>query len=339
MATLPDSGTCTLFEKVRQHLQRNLALPVLPYALAGAASRADAQLWQIGSSIRLMAVKPASSLTAEPILLASPLPQEYAALLVCDYVPSKLGAQLRAQGVYYADAAGNAWFKHPELVVSVQGCPPPKAEATVVSPANQVQLLRLLLQLLLEPGLAAYSVPGMAARTQLPPAVVRQALRSLAELDLWREEGQGGTLAQAANYWVYHYAKTLRSRLNGQRYRLRDLSTVDDWTQRSLPAECLWSGEAAAHLLLGQGQAPEIFTLYSQMPRARLAQQLDLVPYSQGQIEVLNAFIPSSFFAKSDARCVPPLLAYADLLASQKPHCAELAQQLRARYLEDLLLE
>jgi hypothetical protein len=313
-------------------------MPVLPYAVGNACGHSDAQLWQIGSAICLLALKPASALTANPIILDSPLPKDYPAILVCDYVSNKLGATLRAQGVYYADAVGNAWFKHPKLLVSVQGCPQSKVKATVVSPANQVHLLRLLFQLLLEPVLATYSVPNIAIHTQLSPAVVRQALHSLDKLGLWKQEiALSNRLTQAASYWISYYAKTLRCRLNAQRYRPRDPAALVNWSQYRLPAECLWSGEVAAHLLLNKGVPPNRFTLYSQMPRLQLIQKLDLVPHSHGHIEILNAFVPSTFFAPNDARCVPPLLVYADLLASQKPHCAELAQQVWARYLVNLL--
>jgi hypothetical protein len=318
---------------VRQCLQRRLALPVRAWS----ASQPEAQVWQIGAAIRLLAT-PSVAGPMPP----SPAPADYPTLLVYDHVSGSLGEQLRAQGTCYADAAGNAWLQHPKLVTGVPDTAgPPLAELVVSSPAWHVQLLRLLFQLVLTPDLAAYAVPRLAARTQLPIAVVRQVLRSLAAQGVWHDEAPLGVspllLPAPARYWLAHYASTLRRRLNGQRYRTRCPTPLADWAQRALPAECLWSGEAAAHLLLSRPVLPSSLTIYSQLPRPQLVRQLDLVPSAKGPIEILNAFAPATCFAPTDPRCVPPLLIYADLLASENPAHEDLAYELHARYLGKLL--
>jgi hypothetical protein len=314
-------------------LQRRLALPVRAWA----GGEPETQVWQIGAALRLLAT-PSVAGAVPP----RPAPADYPPLLVYDHVPGTLGAQLRAQGTSYADAAGNAWLQHPELVAGApEAAGPPLAELVVSSPAWHVQLLRLLFQLLLAPDLAAYAVPRLAARTQLPVAVVRQVLRSLAAQGVWHDEAPLGVspllLPAPARYWLRHYAGTLRRRLNGQRYRPRCPTPLADWAQRALPAECLWSGEVAARLLLGRPAPPSSLTIYSQLPRPQLVRQLDLVPSPQGCIELLNAFAPAICFAPTDPRCVPPLLAYADLLASQTLATETLAPELYARYLGELL--
>jgi hypothetical protein len=318
-----------LLEQVRQCLQRRLALPVRAWA----ASQPEAQVWQIGAAVRLLATPSVAGRTPP-----RPAAADYPPLLVYDHVPGTLGARLRAQGTSYADAAGNAWLPHPELAADASRSVPALA---VSSPAWHVQLLRFLFQLVLTPALAAAAIPRLAATTQLPVAVVRQLLRSLATQGFWHPEAPLGVspllLPAPAQYWLTHYAGTLRRRLNGQRYRPRCPTLLADWAQRGLPAECLWSGEGAAHLLLGSTAPPTSLTLYSQLPRPQLVQQLDLVPSPKGAIEVLNAFAPATCFAPADPRCVPPLLVYADLLASQNPTQQLLAHTLHARYLGDLL--
>jgi hypothetical protein len=336
VATLSFPTPDALLEQVRQRLQQSLALPIVPQQVG----TAPAQLWQLSPSIRVLAQPPGPPATQPRP--ARPQPEEYPTLWVYNYVSARHGEQLRAQGTYYADAVGNAWFRHPELLVSVQGCPRPKVTApAVVSPALQVQVLRLLFQLVLVPALATYAVPHLAAHTQLPVATVRRVLGHLTGQGLWREDAPLGSspllLPNPAQYWATHYAAVLRRRLNAHCYSPRDPADLARWHQRVLPAACLWSGEAAAHRLLGLPAAPASLTLYSQLPRSQVVQQLDLVPNTQGPIEILNAFAPSSCFAPADARCVPPLLVYADLLASQRPPAEALAQQLRVAQLADLL--
>jgi len=277
---------------------------------------------------------------AEPLLPAAPLawlPRRPSAFLLGP--PS---AAPVAQGVYCAGQVGPARRGQPGPVASGPGCGYPSASELVASsPAWHVQLLRLLFQLVLTPALAAHPVRSLAAHTQLPVAGVRQVLDSLAEQGFWLPDAPLGTspllLPAPAHYWLAHYGSTLRRRLNAQRYRPRCPTALASWAQRGLPAECLWSGAAAAHLLLGRPEPPTSLTLYSPLPRPQLVQCLDLVPATKGPIEILNTFAPLARCPLPDPRCVPPLLVYADLLASQKPADEALAQALRAQYLAEVL--
>jgi hypothetical protein len=215
------------------------------------------------------------------------------------------------------------------------------SEVLMSSPTGHVQLLRLLFQLVLVPELAASPLASLAAHTQLPATAVRQVLASLAKQGFWHEAAPPGTsplrLPAPAHYWLAHYAGILRRRLNAQRYRLRHPAPLASWAQLDLPTGCLWSGEAAAHRLLGHPAPPGSLTIHSHLPRPQLTQLLGLVPASKGPIELLNAFAPASFSAPTDPHCVPPLLVYADLLASPSPTAAALAATVRAHYLAELL--
>lgn len=236
-------------------------------------------------------------------------------------------------------AEARAW---PTTAAAYEPGPPPAlGEVLVSSPAWHVHLLRLLFQLVLRPELASCPAPSLAAHTQLPVAAVRQVLGSLAAQGYWHDAPAPGisplSLPAPAHYWLAHYAGTLRRRLNAQRYRPRHPATLATWSQRALPAGCLWGGEAAARRLLGCPAPLASATVYSQLPRPALVRQLDLLPAPRGPIELLNAFAPGDVAAAADASCVPPLLIFADLLASQKPEAAAQARELRARYLAGLL--
>lgn len=263
--------------------------------------------------------------------------------LVYDYLARQLDAEPWVRGIYEAEAASRPGCQAGGLVAARQsaGTPLQAGELLVSSPTWHVQLLRLLFQLVLSPGLTACPAPSLAAHTQLPVAAVRQVLASLSEQGFWQDNAPLGTsplrLPAPAYYWLAHYAGTLRRRLNAQRYRPRHPATLASWARHGLPLDCLWSGEAAAQLLLGRPEPPASLTIYSHLARPQLVQQLDLVPAPKGPIELLNAFAPAAYCAPTDPRCVPPLLVYADLLATQKPADELLAQELRTRYLAELL--
>lgn len=234
-------------------------------------------------------------------------------------------------------AEAKAWL----AATPAPDAPPALGAVLVSSPAWHVHMLRLLFQLVLRPELASCPAPSLAAHTQLPVAAVRQVLGSLAAQGYWHEAAAPGTsplgLPAPAHYWLAHYAGTLRRRLNAQRYRPRHPATLATWSQRALPAGCLWGGEAAARRLLGCPAPLASATVYSQLPRPALVQLLDLLPAPKGPIELLNAFAPAGFEAAGEVGCVPPLLAYADMLASPRPEVQALTHELRARYLAALL--
>ncbi|WP_375374091.1 type IV toxin-antitoxin system AbiEi family antitoxin [Hymenobacter aerilatus] len=119
----------------------------------------------------------------------------------------------------------------------------------------------------------------------------------------------------------------MRNRLNPQRYRW--LTAAPPTWPYPLPAGCVWSGEAAAQRLLGLAAAPPpLLMLYSTLPRAQLAHQLQLVPCQRGPVELLNPyFLPLS---PDLEQCAPPLVVYADLLAAATPRAAALAQDVKS---------
>lgn len=299
-------------------------------------TQADAPAWPGGPLPDPAAAEPGASPTDPAGAESAPSPDASARppLFMYDYLPSPFGASAWARGIFRADTASEAGSQQP-------GLPPHLGKLLVSSPTWHVQLLRLLFQLVLTPELAACPAASLAARTQLPVAAVRQVLASLAAQGFWQENGPPGTsplrLPAPAHYWLAHYASTLRRRLNAQRYRPRHPATLASVAWPGLPAGCLWSGEAAAHRLLGHPAPPSSLTIYSHLPRPQLVRQLGLVPAPKGPIELLNAFAPATCHAPTDPSCVPPLLVYADLLATQKPADAALAHELRERYLAELL--
>ena len=321
-----------LLEQVRLGLQQALAIRIS----AGPAADAAQQTWQLGTSARFSVV--ALPLVAESAwtgaldrLAQSGLPL----LVVAERISQQARTRLRERGICYADAAGNAWLRHAAgLLVALRGYQ--QASAVVASttatapPPTRLNVagMRLVFQLLLTPELVACSVRDIAKATRFSPSVVVRTLAYLAAYDLWSAEPQRWEALRPAiiDHWTQYYASTLRNRLNPQRYRWLTLAPPA-WPYR-LPAGCAWSGEAAAQLLLDAvGTPPPVVTIYSTMPRAQLAHHLQLVPCQRGPVELLNPYF--SLLTLDPEQCAPPLVVYADLLASAVPRTTTLAQQLR----------
>lgn len=272
---------------------------------------------------------------------------EQPAVLVTPYVSMEIGQQLRRQGLCYADAAGNAWLHHPatDLYILIEGRPRPAkakpAAGTVAGAAAgrafRKSGLRVLFHLLNEPGLASQPYRTIGERTDTPVATVGLIMVDLLQQGylVSEEPRQLRRRDELIRRWVEGYGDTLRPRLPALRYRWVDAPpAAAGWQHLLLGADTWWGGEPAAHLLLDGYLLPEFFTLYSTATRPALMRQLRMVPDPLGTVEVRPPFDQRLSATTPDGRCVPPLLAYADLLLSGDARNRETAQKLYARYLQ-----
>ena len=92
-----------------------------------------------------------------------------------------------------------------------------------------------------------------------------------------------------------------------------------------------WGGEIAAEMLTGYLK-PERITIYIEGKPDKLILAHRLRPDENGEIEILE-----TFWATDEARqpndAVPPLLVYADLMATTDPRNIETAKLIRDQHL------
>jgi len=119
--------------------------------------------------------------------------------------------------------------------------------------------------------------------------------------------------------WVTNYPIKLRPKLNVKRFQAENPNW---WKQLDVKHyEAQWGGEVAAEKLTGHLK-PNTVTLYMRPERMRqnltkLVVDNKLRAAPNGEIEVLEAFWDFDFDGPDDI--VPPLLVYADLLATMDP--------------------
>jgi hypothetical protein len=123
--------------------------------------------------------------------------------------------------------------------------------------------------------------------------------------------------------WVRAYGDVLRPKLVLARYRAAD----PQWW-RTAQLDCmlgLWGGEVAAAKMTGYLK-PEVVTIYRQGNLAPWLLEHRLTSDPAGPVELLAAFWHDPDIRQAD--CVLPLLAYADLLASDAERNIEAARVL-----------
>ena len=94
-----------------------------------------------------------------------------------------------------------------------------------------------------------------------------------------------------------------------------------------------WGGEPAGDVYTKFLQ-PEILTLYTNEKKADLIKNYRLIPDPEG-----NVLVYQKFWKEMDPETsvVPPVIAYADLLATGRKRCIETAQKIYEQHIENTL--
>lgn len=246
-------------------------------------------------------------------------------LLVAPFITREVAERCRQLQLPFIDTAGNAFLEGPGLFVYVVGQPRPaeprEGNFRALNPAG----LQIAFALACRPALLQTTYREIAARAGVALGTVGPVLKDLEARGYVRfRKGLDRKLVDPQRMieeWVTHYPVTLRPKLNPRRFQAdperlhqTDLAQLDAY----------WGGEPAAEKLT-RYLKPAQFTIYAREPIARLVAAARMRADGTGNVEVLDAFW--HFEADEDFRDVaPPILAYADLLATHDGRNAEAAR-------------
>ena len=247
-------------------------------------------------------------------------------LLVTSHVTGKQAAKLRSLGVPFFDTAGNAYFNEPPVYVFVSGRQA-EHEATrdKTSRAFTSSGLKTIFALLCKPGLEKKPYREIGAKGGVSHATIGWVMADLEQEGFLVDMGaRGRRLSNKEGLlkrWIEAYPEQLRPKLLLARYR----SEEPDWWTEVKPGDLgvYWGGEVAAAKLT-QYLRPEMVTVYAARKLPELQVKLGWRTDPKGNVEVLKKFWN---FEYEDERLgiVPPLLVYADLVASADDRNLEVA--------------
>jgi hypothetical protein len=254
---------------------------------------------------------------------------------VTDHVTPPLADALRAQGIEFIDAAGNAFLNQAPLLVFVKGQrPAQEAPALERGRAFQATGLQVLFALLARPELVTRPYREIAVAAGVAHGTVGWVMAELPRLAYVAKIGGGRRLINGERLldrWTEAYARTLRPRLLLGRYR-GDLGTLNQRTT-PWPEGVLVGGELAAARLT-RHLRPGTATLYAQAIDPKVLLKLVLKADTEGNVEFRRRFWN---FPPEETQLTPNLLVYADLLAIGDARCLETAQLLRGPLLARLV--
>ncbi|MGU7779984.1 type IV toxin-antitoxin system AbiEi family antitoxin [Burkholderia sp. PU8-34] len=265
-----------------------------------------------------------------------------ALMLVTRHVSADLAARLIEHDIPFLDAAGNAYLNRPEAFVMITGRPKPARASGVqrlpTARATTPKGMRIMFALATRPGLVARPYRAIAEASGVALGTVNLAMDDLAARGLVGQRRNGERViadwTRFVQEWVALYPSRLRAKLPSRRF---SGLTPDWWREFDFSAfDARLGGEPAADLLT-HDLKPAAVTIYTHgaVPN-RFLLQARLRPDELGDVEILEAFwapSPTLEWRVQDVPLVPPLLVYADLVATGDSRNLSAAATIHDQYL------
>jgi hypothetical protein len=249
-------------------------------------------------------------------------------LLVAPYITREVAERCRQLRLPFIDTAGNAYLEAPGLLVYVVG----RARTVelrhdryrALKPAG----LKLIFALLCRPGLLGENYRKIAMDAAVALGTVSSDMKDLETRGFFNLETHAARRKlldpeRMLEEWVTHYPVTLRPKLNLGRFQ----AEPERLRQADLPRQgAFWGAKPAAEKLT-RYLKPARFTIYAHEPLAKLIAAGRMRAAENGNVEILARFW--NFDADpAFPDVVPPILAYADLLATHDGRNAEAARMI-----------
>lgn len=256
-------------------------------------------------------------------------------LLAAPYITATLAEHCRRLDIQFIDTAGNAYLKAAGLQIYVTGQKRhPENTPHGVDRAMAVTGLRVMFAFLCNPALLNDPYRDIAKAAGVALGTVGRVFYALQKRGLLLGEGKKTTRRfvdrkRLIEEWVLNYPARLRPKLWAQRFRAPQ---ADWWKNINLDKYGgLWGGEIAGDMLTNYRNPGEA-VIYLPGDPNRLIIDAHLRDDPKGDVEILEKFWGFEIHA-AGKQTVPPLLVYADLLATQDPRNHELAKLVYERHI------
>lgn len=182
---------------------------------------------------------------------------------------------------------------------------------------------QIIFHLLQNKGNVDKTIREIAAASGVSIGSVHSTLADLAGRGYIVEDGKKRLLRKRMSLidrWAQAYADTLKAKLFIGQFIFLSAAVKERWQQIVLPETLSWGGEPAAMLMDGYLQ-PERWDIYTADKADALIATGRMIPAPQGDIYVYRRFWQGNG--------TPPLVVYADLLATEDDRCREAAARIK----------
>jgi len=269
----------------------------------------------------------------------------YKGMLITEYVNPNMAETLRKMDVAFLDLAGNAYLNEKPTLIYIKGNRAKEKIEKVknLKPARAFQAtgLKVLFGLLLKPELLQKPYRDIAEATNVALGTVAWVLTDLRNHGyLYEGKGNERKLIQKAKIieqWVAAYPEKLRPKLGLGIYLTDNPRWWNDVELERYNAQ--WGGEVAAAILTNY-LVPETAVIYADNLPAKLIVENKLTREAEGNVEILKRFWNPNLLQGTQRQdhfqhvTVPPLLIYADLMATADERNIEAAKMIREKILD-----
>ncbi len=255
-------------------------------------------------------------------------------ILVTDFVPPTIADKLRELDISFFDANGNAFFNEPEFYIFINS----RGRTLNVSTPKpnlifQASGLQLLFVLLSVPNAENKTYRELTEMSGVSLGTVSEVMSALtAELYLVKQDEKRTLFRKdrLMKRWVQSFSEILRPKLSEMQFEAED---VNWWKETGLAkvGDC-WGGEVAADILTGYLN-PTKALIYLKGSLLSLVKEHKLRRVKEGNVKIRRKFWN---FNEGDI-IAPPLLVYADLLATAESRNLEAAQIIYDEHLAGLV--
>lgn len=270
--------------------------------------------------------------------------QDTPPLLVAPRITTETAEKCRELDLQFIDATGNAYLRAPGLFVLVKGQRPiERNELLLIEPEGKrvgtATHLRVIFTLLCKPELLNAPYRDIVKVAGVALGTIGWVFYDLTDRGFTtggKRKGDRVMLERKKliEEWITNYPIKLRPKLNPRRFK----APKPDWWKAVDITKygAQWGTEVAAEKLTGYLR-PNTATIYlhkekGQHNLTRLVAENRLRPDAEGDIEILDAFW--DFHDEQPMTpTVPPLLVYADLIATLDPRNLDAAKLIHDRYL------
>ena len=257
-------------------------------------------------------------------------------MLVVEYVSQPKAEKLRSLGIQFFDTAGNAYFNAPGIYIFVNGRKA-KIKKQITPCLFRPPAMKLLFAFLTGHNLQNETYRRISAETGVPTPTVGVFMGDLEKAGfLMRNQGNERLIIRRDELfrrWVENYGETFRATLDPVRFR----STKYDgrwWEAVEIGnyGAAIWGGEIGGERLTEHLKA-ETATVYSDSLLPKLQAKYGLIRDSSGNVEILKKFWKRE---REIGDIAPPLVVYADLIATADRRNLETAQMIYDRHLANI---
>jgi len=238
-------------------------------------------------------------------------------ILVAKYINPQIADELKNMDVPFIDTAGNAYINESPLFIYIKGNK--LADKHILEKPTRTFRptgLQVIFALLCNPGLEDKPFRDIAIKADVALGTVGWVMYDLRRMEYLVDiPPRNRRLVRKDNLldkWVTAYPEQLRPKKMIGRYRA---DNPHWWENKELKyINVFWGGEVAANIVT-EYLRPQIITIYAKQPIGRFLLRNRLKKDINGDIEILKVFWKFENDQLQN-KLVPPLLIYADLLAT-----------------------